>query len=193
MVLAYHLVWTSYGWWLPNDPRGSMSRVIASNVLKDLGELHYGRKRIQPASSDIRQFYENAISLLKFPFLTFSDAEIAAVGQGFADAVARCRYTCHACAILPDHVHLVIRKHRDLAEDMIGNLQAASRSSVLDVEERHLDHPVWGRPGWKVYEDSREDIERTIRYVERNLTKARRPPQAWSFVTPYDGWPFHRR
>ena len=46
MVIAYHLVWTLYGWWLPNDPRGSMSRTIASDVIAELGALHYTRKRI---------------------------------------------------------------------------------------------------------------------------------------------------
>ena len=29
-VLAYHLVFTSYGFWLPNDPRGSWSDFVRS-------------------------------------------------------------------------------------------------------------------------------------------------------------------
>src|SRR5687768_1551485 len=53
IVIAYHLIWTAYGWWLPNDPRGSMSRAIASDLLAELGVLHFGRKRIQPARSDL--------------------------------------------------------------------------------------------------------------------------------------------
>ena len=47
MIAGYHLIWTAYGWWLPNDPRGSMSREIRAAAIADLGELHYGRKRIQ--------------------------------------------------------------------------------------------------------------------------------------------------
>ncbi len=42
---AHHLIWTAYGWWLPNDSRGSMSRFIASDPIAELGELHHGRKR----------------------------------------------------------------------------------------------------------------------------------------------------
>jgi hypothetical protein len=75
MVLGYHLVWTAYGWWLPNDPRGSTSRSIASDVIAELGALHYGRKRVQPASREIRCFYERAEEVLKFPLLRFSLAE----------------------------------------------------------------------------------------------------------------------
>jgi hypothetical protein len=25
IVIAHHIMWTLYGWWLPNDPRGSTS------------------------------------------------------------------------------------------------------------------------------------------------------------------------
>jgi REP element-mobilizing transposase RayT len=94
---------------------------------------------------------------------------------------------------MPDHVHLVIRKHRDLAEDMILKLQIASRRAVLDRGERDAEHPVWGGCGWKVFLDSPDDIRRTIRYVELNPIKARMPAQRWDFVTVYDGWPFHKR
>ena len=39
MLAGYHLIWTGYGWWLPNDPRGSMSREIHSSAIAGLGEL----------------------------------------------------------------------------------------------------------------------------------------------------------
>ncbi len=60
IVIAHHLIWTAYGWWLPNDPRGSGSRYIASDVIAELGRLHPGRKLIQPSSVEVRQFYEKA-------------------------------------------------------------------------------------------------------------------------------------
>jgi len=192
MVLAYHLIWMAYGWWLPNDPRGSMSTSIASDVLAELGELHYGRKKIQPLSREIRAFYDRAARLLKFPLLQFSARETDAIGRAFAECIRTNRYTCYACAILRDHVHLIIRKHKHLAETMIENFQVASRAAVLSVGERNLDHPVWGGHGWRVYLDSTDDIWRTIPYVEENSLKLKMPKQIWSFVTPYDNWPFHK-
>ena len=54
IVIAHHLIWTVYGTWLPNDPRGSGSRAIACDVLRDLGDVHYGRKRVQPSDAVIR-------------------------------------------------------------------------------------------------------------------------------------------
>ena len=116
IVIAHHLIWTVYGSWLPNDPRGSASRAIRNDVIAELGELHYGRKKVQPASREIRQFYRQARPVLEHPLMEFAPSEIAAVGAAFQDAIAEHRYTCYACAILSDHVHVLIRKHRDQAE-----------------------------------------------------------------------------
>ena len=70
MVIAYHLIWTAYGWWLPNDPRGSTSNRIRQNIITTLGELHHGRRSVQPAGWEIREFYNNAPSVLKHALLT---------------------------------------------------------------------------------------------------------------------------
>ena len=40
MVVGHHLVWTAYGWWLPNDPRGSWSRAVRVPRVAELGVLH---------------------------------------------------------------------------------------------------------------------------------------------------------
>jgi REP element-mobilizing transposase RayT len=89
---------------------------------------------------------------------------------------------------MSDHVHLVMRKHRDDAEAMMLVLQDASRQLLRSRDRRSSIHPVWGGPGWKVFLHRVADMERTIRYVEENPVKARQPPQVWDFVTPYDGW-----
>jgi hypothetical protein len=48
---------------------------------------------------------------------------------------------------MPDHVHLLIRKHRDLAEEMIEKIQALSRKRLIELGLRQADHPVWTRGG----------------------------------------------
>jgi hypothetical protein len=40
LVIAYHLIWTAYGWWLPNDPRGSGSHLVRRDLIAEVGELH---------------------------------------------------------------------------------------------------------------------------------------------------------
>ena len=191
IVIAHHLIWTAYGCWLPNDPRGSMSHCIASDVIAELGELHHGRRKVQPASRVIREFQQRAKEVLKFPLLKFAAEDFPTIAAGFAAAIAEHRYTCYACAIMPDHVHILIRKHKHQAEEMIENLQESSRLRLSSVGLRTLDHPVWTQGGGKVFLDHPRAVRETIGYVERNPVKRRLPPQQWTFVRPYDGWPLH--
>lgn len=192
MVIAYHLVWSLYGWWLPNDPRGSMSTSIRKDLIAQLGELHHGRKRVQPAASVLREFYDVAKSKLEHPLLQFAPTDFPIVAESFARIIEQHSYTCYACAVMPDHIHILIRKHRDLAEEMIHSLQRGSRDQLIARGVRAADHPVWGGPGWKVFIDHPEHVRRTIHYIDQNPIKARLEPQHWGFVLPYDGWPCHR-
>src|SRR5205823_363005 len=65
MIAGFHLIWTAYGWWLPNDPRGSSSHDIRVERIEELGPLHYGRKLVQPLPAELRAFYESAAAVLK--------------------------------------------------------------------------------------------------------------------------------
>lgn len=192
LVIAHHLIWTVYGWWLPNDPRGSTSKRIACDVISQLGALHYGRKKVQPVGREIREFYENAKDVLKYPLLTLDATARAIVAQAFADTIARQKYTCYACVVMPDHVHILIRKHRDAYEEMMQYLQVWSARALRAVGLRTSDHPVWtSNGGWSVFLDHPDDVRRTIGYIERNPDPLGLPRQVYDFVTPYDGWPLH--
>jgi REP element-mobilizing transposase RayT len=114
--------------------------------------------------------------------------ELTVIAQAFKETIALNCYTCYACAIMPDHIHILIRKHKHLAEQMIFNFQESSRLRLRDLGLRSSDHPVWGGPGWKVFLDHPDDIRRTIGYINDNPLPLRMPRQEWDFVKPYDGW-----
>lgn len=188
MVIAHHLMWTAYGYWLPNDPRGSMSRGVAAENVAALGPVHYGRKQVQPTYFELREFRLQAQSALKHELLPFNTDDVAILACGFADIIKTRNYTCYACAIMPDHVHLLIRKHRDKGETMIENLQQVTRTALIDAVRRPPEHPVWGGPGWDVFQRTPQQIQTTIEYIRNNPVKIGRPVQVWPFVTTYDGW-----
>jgi REP element-mobilizing transposase RayT len=191
IVIAHHLIWTVYGSWLPNDPRGSGSQAVASDVLAELGEVHYGRKKVQPAGWVVREFYEQARPLLTFPLLTFDATEIQTIAAGLTEVIDQQRYSCYACAVMPDHIHILIRKHIHSAEQMIGRLEDETCQAILALRRRDPNHPVWTQGGWKVFLDHPDDVRRTIRYIEHNPAGARLSRQEWPFVKEYDGWPLH--
>lgn len=143
---------------------------------------------MQPASPELRLFYDNARLALKHELLTFSSEAVAVIAGAFAAVVAERKYTCYACAIMPDHVHVLIRRHRDKSEEMIAQLQAASSERLIESGARNARHPVWGGPGWKRFLNTRGDIVRVIEYIRNNPIQAGLPEQTWGFVTPYDGW-----
>lgn len=192
-VIAYHLIWTNYGTWLGNDPRGSGSHTVYTPVLADLGEAHFGRKKLQPARRKVREFYNIAEQLLQFSVTRFDADQRLAVAEAFGNTIRNHQYTCYACAIMPDHVHLVIRKHKHDAETMIDNFQLESRAWLLERDIIAEQHPVWTKGGWKVFLDNPEEVWQRIQYVESNPMKERMPKQNWPFVVPYDNWPFHKK
>jgi hypothetical protein len=151
IVIAHHIMWTLYGWWLPIDPRGSKSRTIRNDLLAEFGELHFGRKTMQPAGRVVRSFYEQARAVLKHPLLSFAPAEFSIVAEAIGGAIGDLKYTFYGCAIMPDHVQLVIRKHQDLAKEMIEKIQALSRKRLVEHCLRERDHPTRTRGGWKVF------------------------------------------
>jgi REP element-mobilizing transposase RayT len=192
-VIAYHLIWTNYGTWLANDPRGSGSHGVYTPELAGLGAVHHGRKKVQPGRGEVREFYSQAKELLQFPIMRFDERQRDVVGESFEEIVRKFNYTCYASAIMPDHVHLVVRKHRDSAEQMIGNFQGMSRASLLRHALVPEEHPVWTKCGWKVYLNTPEEVWARVRYIEKNPIKENLSKQAWPFVVQYDNWPFHKR
>ncbi len=191
--LPPNLIWTNYGTWLGNDPRGSGSREVYTPILAELGEVHYGRRRNQPKRQVVRAFYAEAEPRLQYSIIRFRPDQFAEIAVALGETISDRHYTCYVCAILPDHVHLVIRKHRDSAEQMIENFQNESRRWLQSNGVVPTDHPVWTLKGWHAFLDSPEAIRRCIHYVERNPMKEGLPRQEWQFIVPYDNWPFHKQ
>jgi REP element-mobilizing transposase RayT len=192
IVIAHHLIWTAYGWWLPNDPRGSGSTTIRKDIIAELGELHHGRKTVQPGRQEIREFQATAATLLQDPRLTFDSAAVSEIALAFTEVIERERYTCYACAIMPDHVHILIRKHKHHAEEMMEILKEASRIRLRKSISHFSEHRVWASGGgWKVFLDEPNEVRRTVTYILRNPLPLGLPEQRWLFVKEYDGWPLH--
>jgi REP element-mobilizing transposase RayT len=107
------------------------------------------------------------------------------VARGFARFIEASELTVYSCAILPEHVHVVIARHRYDVEQVVNLLKGAA-TKCLKAESLSPDGPVWARHQWKVFLNTPDDVRRAIMYVGRNPLKERKPKQHWSFVTPVD-------
>ena len=75
IIIAHHLVWHAYGMWLSNDVRGSGSTEIRDDKFKELGPIHFGRKKDQPSREELKDFYKLANPLLNFEPIWFDPAK----------------------------------------------------------------------------------------------------------------------
>jgi REP element-mobilizing transposase RayT len=64
---------------------------------------------------------------------------------------------------MPDHVHILIRKHKHQAEEMMDRLREAGRLRLYATGHRYEGHPTWtAGSGWKVYLDHPDEVRRTL-------------------------------
>jgi REP element-mobilizing transposase RayT len=189
MILAYHAIFGAYGFWLPNDPRGSWSDFVGAWELVRFGKA---TRLMEPVSvahvPHDHQLREEAKRALTFPPVQFSGRQALAVAEGFDRARSESGYIIHACAILPEHVHLVIGRNEERrVERMVGHLKARATQQLSAAGLWSADkRPVWGENTWKVFLDAPEDIAAAIQYVEDNPAKEGKPKQRWSFVVPLE-------
>ncbi|HIF01208.1 MAG TPA: hypothetical protein EYG03_12380 [Planctomycetes bacterium] len=197
MVHGYHVIMPLYGFWLPNDPRGSWSDFVWKWELVRFGKatIQLERRELCDLTPNEIHRHEAAKRSLNYPPVIWDGAQAVSIANGFSMQCKKSRYSVWACAILPQHVHLVIARHTYAVEQMVRLLKGAATT----VLKKHGRHPLktfaksgrpprpWAESHWKVFLDSEEQIETAIRYVEQNPEKEGKPRQHWKFVTPFRG------
>jgi REP element-mobilizing transposase RayT len=196
MVLATHLIFTTYGFWLPNDPRGSWSDVVRVWELLRFGPATKVKTR-RSLAGDPHDYALRiaAKGALRYPPVVFTGRQALAVAHGFQHAIARSGFRLLACSILPEHVHVVVARHHIMHRQIMNQMKGEA-SKALAIEGVHpfqdvvlpsgIRHTPWTEKGWGVFLDTPADVRRAIRYVEENPVKEGCPAQRWSFVVPYE-------
>ncbi|MBX3432702.1 MAG: transposase [Pirellulales bacterium] len=196
-MLAAHVIFGAYGFWLPNDPRGSWSTFVGSWEL-----FRYGpATKTTETSSLARRPHDQAgrlaaKSALKRPAVQFTGIQARAVARGFARYAERSGLRMFACAVLPDHVHLVMAPARIAIPQVVIQLKGEATLQLAEEgihpfagsRDKNGRHPkCFARGQWKVCLDDAVAVSRAIRYVEDNPLKEGKRRQRWGFVTAYDG------
>ncbi len=189
MPAAYHLGISAYGFWLPNDPRGSGSRFVGSRALYDFAvratKVEDGGSRTHAEHDRTKRIA--AKDLLKRPPGLFTGIQARAIARGIAKYAQWAAIPIWACAILPDHAHFVVAETGRDPDRVIHQFKAAATRHMLSEKL----HPFQGqaplpkcfaRGGWKVFLYDEEAVDHAIEYVEENPVKAGLPPQRWWFV-----------
>ena len=188
---------TAYGFWLPNDPRGSWSEFVRAWELQAFGPATKTTERRSLAG----RRHDPAARLaakqrLVRPPVEYTGEQALAIGMGFAKYVRRSGLVVLAASVLPKHTHLVVGRMQHSVEQTANLLKGAATSELSrrglhpfagqDYADGRLPTP-WARKQWSCFLDCDADIRRAIAHVQANPIKDGKPRQQWSFVTPYEG------
>jgi REP element-mobilizing transposase RayT len=196
MILGAHVIITAYGFWLPNEERGSWSDFVRSWELLRFGlatkvDTH---RSVARKPHDRKRKHEMQAAL-KYPPVVFNGKQALAIARGFAEEARHSGCKIHAFAMMPEHNHVVLGRHRYDFDKLINRLKGSATRSLKEhgmyplaeySEPEHVVPSPWGRKWWKVYLDSEADMRRAIDYTNENPLKEGKPRQKWNFVEPYE-------
>lgn len=188
-MLGYHLTLSAYGFWLPNDPRGSRSKRVGAFNLRPFGEATNVNTQHSRASErhDVKRRLAAKQALAHEP-VQFTGEQARAIALGFYHAAYESNYVFWALAVMKDHVHVAMAAHEKPAEVICRHLKARATRMLNQQKLNPLKaRSPWSRGAWHVYLDTTEQVARCIEYVENNPVKAGLPRQRWSFVQAFEG------
>ena len=195
-VLGFHFIVTGYGFWLPNDPRGSWS-----DVIRQLDLLVAGRAtKIDSTRSVADRPHDHAgrtaaKRALKYPPVRLTGRQAREAVRGMGAAVDQAGYVIHAVAVLPDHIHWVMGWHskhvdeiaKQVKAKMTAAMNAAGMHPMAKFAKRGRTPSPWARNYWCPFIRDADHMRTAIAYVESNPIQAGLRPQRWSVVQPFDG------
>ena len=177
MIIAYHAIFTTYGTWLPNDPRGSYSKEIYNDQLEVLGRINYGRQNPVPAKDRLIKFWTAATPHLSRPPFFIDDNSRQIIATGFRVVVQRLGVKIPACTIMNDPVHVLALRSKYRIEYIVNRFKGAATQALK------LKQTPWTRGCWKVFITDTESLLAAVKYIQANPACAGLSTQSWDFIT----------
>jgi REP element-mobilizing transposase RayT len=130
-VVGFHFIFSAYGFWLPNDPRGSWSQAVRAFNLLRFGPATKvtTHRSLAGRKHDVQKRLAAKRALGHKP-VRFNGKQARAIVRGFATARTEHDHTVHALAVLPDHVHMVMAWHRRHIDQIAAHLKAKATAQL---------------------------------------------------------------
>ena len=105
MIHGYHVILPMYGFWLPNDPRGSWSDYVRRWKIVRFGKPRktLDRKELNELTEEEIRDRDEAKAALSYPPVSISDVQALTIAEDFRVQTRKSNYTIWACAIMPKH------------------------------------------------------------------------------------------
>jgi REP element-mobilizing transposase RayT len=128
---------------------------------------------------------------LKYDPVCFTGLQARAIASGFARAALEGGYEILACAILGDHVHLIVARIDRPISQVVAHLKGRASQELREEGLHPFDEfadaagnfpSVWAGRYWKVFVDNDEHLDKAIEYVEKNPLKEGKRKQKWKLT-----------
>lgn len=158
--LAAFFTWTTYGTWLPGDPRG-----FVSNILKPGGGFER-RHNVPgtPFTADDRYTFDRAQKLLKYPPVKLSLTTAAWAADGLVVAAKDNKLCIVRGAVMATHVHLLVPLLDDKPKQVRKMLKGRASRHMSDQQGKTFQWWAAGGSDELVFTD--DSMMNVIRYIE---------------------------
>lgn len=175
-----HVIWTTYGTWLPSDPRKPGHW---SPLFDFYGRMKQASRRLNMPDAAT---YRHARMLIKESPKVLTDGEIETVaeviGAHLAPGMPGAMWTICGAVIKPTHVHLLFGRMRDEIGQVVGRIKSRT-SSVLLKGDRSRSR-IWTAGYWKVFLFDGDALHAANQYIEAHNTRRGLPPVPFDWIKP---------
>lgn len=171
-TLGLHLIWTTYGTWLPGDDRGNWSPLL------DLWGSYLGKRHTENAGDE--RTHLRAKALMKGEEVTLTAAEQESTAH-IIHALAQ-PTPIRALAIERSHIHLQIDATPTSIGTLIGRIKGKSSSAILAQRPPVTNRRIWTTGYCVKFLCSKDALMAVQNYIENHNISRSLPPAPWPFV-----------
>lgn len=153
----FHVILTTYGAWLPGDPRGFRTRKHRQHVDGDY--------KCPPAAGQHERLHATAMRSLTQEVVTISRADRVIVACALNKRLRDKGAAIAIIAVTGRHAHLLAKLPPKLTRRWIGQ---AKLHATFELKTQGRRGRLWGARGKFVPIDSRQHQVRVYRYIERH-------------------------
>jgi len=176
-TLGFHVTKSTYGTWLPGDPRGSWSEAWSpSRGFYESHRFHEGDER----RLDV------AVGRVKHSVVLLNEEMISVIVRAITQCVGEPGGDLRivAAAIEPTHMHLlIVNVGRDI--DLTVKWLSDRTAKAVHRETSHAGR-LWTKNKWCDHIDRPEHWENAIVYIDDHNIRAGRGSRPYAFLAPVE-------
>jgi hypothetical protein len=174
MTRGIHLIWTTYGTWLPGDDRGHWSSLFdLYGAIRERG----GKLNTPDAVTRAR-----AQAMMSEPPKRLDGDEVAVVAGELPLHLGTS--PAWAAAIEPNHVHLLVGSVWEDLDRYVGRLKGRTSSEVGALPRNADRRRVWTSGFWKVFLFDELAVAAVKQYIDAHNPRRGLPAEPYPWITP---------